>query len=469
MKQDSSNLDGARETRRSFIRKSSIAAAAVASAANIFKTPVYGQSQAPSTGRVIGANDRIVVGYIGVGGQGMAHVKTQKQDATANNIAQVAVCDVSKFRQNHAKQAIGGDVAMYDDYRKLLENKDIDAVTIATVDHWHTKTSIAAMEAGKHVYCEKPMTRYLGEAFDFHDAVKRTGKIFQLGSQGCSAAGWHRAAEMIQAGKIGQMVWAQGFYCRNTPDGEWNYPIQQWCTAADTNWEAWQGPVKKKTAFSADSYFRWRKYYPYCAGLLGDLVPHRLNPLMLATGNPEYPKRVVSIGTKSVGSDKLKKDGTPTRDVPEHVEILAEFPSGVLLSIICSTVAAKSPGFVIYGHKASLDIGSSGESIQVTVEQPFAEGGKFEDATLENQTIKGLTPTENINAHEKNWFECIRTNNPKTNANIDLATKAQTVISLAEMSQRLNMACMFDEKTRKVTTENGKAVKPITYGTLELS
>src|SRR3954451_18104240 len=108
MKQDSSNLDG--ESRRSFLKKSSIAAAAVATATNIFKTPVYGQSQAPSTGRVIGANDRIVVGYIGVGGQGMAHVKTQKQHASENNIVQVAVCDLSKYRQNHAKEAIGGDV-----------------------------------------------------------------------------------------------------------------------------------------------------------------------------------------------------------------------------------------------------------------------------------------------------------------------------------------------------------------------
>jgi predicted dehydrogenase len=466
MKQDSSNLDG--ESRRSFIKKSSIAAAAVASAANIFKTPVYGQNQAPSTGRVIGANDRIVVGYIGVGGQGMAHVKTQKQHASENNIAQVAVCDLSKYRQNHAKEAIGGDVAMFEDYRKLLDRKDIDAVTISTVDHWHTKCSIDAMESGKHVYCEKPMTRYLQEAFDFHDAVKRTGKVFQLGSQGCSAAGWHKAAELIQAGKIGQMVWAQGYYCRNNPAGEWNYTIQPWCTAADLNWDQWQKPVKKKTGFNADAYFRWRKYYPYCGGLLGDLVPHRLNPLMLATGNPEYPKRVVSIGTKSVHSD-AKTQGTPERDVPEHVEILAEFPSGCILTVVCSTVAAKSPGFVIYGHKASLDIGSSGESIQLTVEQPFAEGGKFDDGKMENQTIKGLTPTEDIGAHEKNWFECIRANNQKTNANIDLATKAQTVISLAEMSQRLNMACMFDEKTRKVTTENGKAVKPITYGTLELS
>src|SRR3954466_16046184 len=131
MKQDSSNHDG--ESRRSFIKKSSIAAAAVASAANIFKTPVYGQSSAPSTGRVIGANDRIVVGYIGVGGQGMAHVRSQKENASDNNVVQVAVCDVSKTRISTAQKAIGGDVKGYDDYRRLVENKDIDAVTVATV------------------------------------------------------------------------------------------------------------------------------------------------------------------------------------------------------------------------------------------------------------------------------------------------------------------------------------------------
>src|ERR1043166_191014 len=111
------------EQRRGVIQKSAPAAAAVA-ATGIFKTPVYGQSPAPSTGRVIGANDRIVVGYIGVGGQGMAHVRSQKENASANNIVQVAVCDVSKTRISDAQKAIGGDVKGYDDYRRLVENKD---------------------------------------------------------------------------------------------------------------------------------------------------------------------------------------------------------------------------------------------------------------------------------------------------------------------------------------------------------
>jgi len=112
-------------TRREFIKTTATAAAVVATG-NIFKTPVYGQSSAPSTGRVIGANDRIVVGYIGVGGQGMAHVRSQKENASDNNVVQVAVCDVSKTRISTAQKAIGGDVKGYDDYRRLIENKDID-------------------------------------------------------------------------------------------------------------------------------------------------------------------------------------------------------------------------------------------------------------------------------------------------------------------------------------------------------
>lgn len=452
------------QSRRTFIRTTAAAAAAVAST-NILRTPVYGQNTAPSTGKVLGANDRIVIGYIGVGGQGMAHVKQMKTHSSANNVAQVAVCDVWEKRRNSSKAFIekdngGSQVEMFTDHRKLLERKDIDAVVIATHDTWHTKCGVDALNAGKHIYVEKPMTRYLAEAFELHDAVKRTGKILQVGSQGCSAAAWHKAGEMIQAGKIGKLVWGQGYYCRNNPKGEWNYTIDPEARKDNLDWDRWLGPVKKKIPFSADHYFRWRKYYPYCGGLLGDLMPHRLHPLMLATGKPEYPVRVVSIGSRHVGTDK-NTPGTPMRDVPEHVEILAEFPSGYTLVVVSSTVNARSPGFVIYGHHATLNIGTSGEKIELVPEKDFAD-------EIDPELIEGLKPTEDIAVHEKNWFDSIRANK-QPNAGIDLATKVQTVISLAEMSERLRITCLFDEKSRKVTTGDGKEVKPITYGTLELS
>ena len=456
MEQNATTPVVAGASRREFIKRTATAAAVVATT-NLFKTPVYGQNQAPSTGRVIGANDRIVAGYIGVGPQGFVHVRSQKDAAGDNNIAQAAACDVWQKRLEAAKAHIGGSCQGYDDYRKLLERNDIDAVTIATVDHWHAKATLDALDAGKHVYVEKPMTRYLGEAFEVHDKVKRTGKILQVGSQGCSDPKWQKAADLIKAGKIGQLVLGQGSYMRNTPKGEWNYTIDPDAKAQNLDWERWLGSVHKRRPFDADHYFRWRKYYPYCAGLLGDLFPHRLHPLMLATGNPEFPVRVVAMGTKAVHTDK-NTPGTYERDVPENVQLLAEFPSGLSLMVVCSTLNEQGIQDEIRGQKGTLYV--AGNRVELKPERPFADDVDPED-------FNGLKPVEDVGFHEKNWFDCIRANK-QPNAGIDLAIRVQTVISLAEMSDRLKVACLFDEKTRKITAD-GKEIQPITYGTLELS
>ena len=448
-------------TRRDFIKKASTAAAVVA-ATNMFKTPVYGQNQAPSPGRVIGANDRINVGFIGVGKQGMAHVNSQKENAATNNINMIAVCDLSKYRVAEAQKTIGADCKGYDDHRKLLENKDIDAVTIATVDHWHSDCGIDAANAGKHVYGEKPMSRYLGEAFALADAVKNNKRIFQIGAQICSDATWHKAADLIKAGKLGPVILAQDSYPRNAPKGEWNYDIEAWAKAEDINWERWQGKVHTKTPFDVDAYFRWRKYYRYCAGTLGDLVPHRLHPLMLATGMPEFPTRVVALGNNPVHSDKAYTGtATPERDVPEQIELIAEFPSGLHILVTTSTINWNGLPSVIRGHKAVLEMGV--DSVDLKPQKEFSED-------IDPESFKNLQPSgQKIPEMEKNWFDCIRSGK-EPYGNIDLALRCQTVISLAEMSQRLNIMCRFDEKTRKITTGNdGKAIEPITYGTLEKS
>jgi len=451
------------ETRRDFIKKTATAAAAVA-ATGILKTPVYGQNTAPSTGRVIGANDRIAVAYIGVGGQGMAHVRSQKAHAGENNIVQVAVCDLWKKRLDDAKAFIenessGTKVETYDDYRKLLERKDIDAIVSSTVDHWHTRTSVDSMNAGKHVYVEKPMTRYLGEAFEIYDTVKKTGKVLQVGSQGCSDLKWHKAAELIQGGKIGPVVMCQGSYMRNKKDGEWNYAIDADAKPETLNWEGWMGTqIKKRMPFDADHYFRWRKYYPYCAGLLSDLFPHKLHPYMLATGHPEFPLRVACVGSRKVETDKLCTPKTYMRDVPEIVQLIAEFPNGMVMHITSSSVNEAGTQELIRGHKANLFM--AGNKVELKPEKAFSE-------ELEPEEFAGFQP-EDLPPHEKNWFDCIRSGK-LPNCNIELAVRVQTVISLGEMSERLNLMCLFDEKTRKITAGDGKEITPITYGTLPLS
>jgi predicted dehydrogenase len=447
--------EAGRDSRRSFIRKAATAAAAVAST-NLFKTPVYGQNQAPAAGRVLGANDRISIGFVGVGGQGLnAHINFAKKLMAENNLALAAVCDVSKTRVAVAKQSVGGDCAGFEDYRKLLERKDIDAIFCSTVDHWHTKVTVDSLNAGKHVYVEKPMTRYLDEAFEIHDTVKKTGKILQVGSQGTSDLKWHKAAEWVRDGMIGQLVMCQGSYMRNNPAGEWNYAIQDWLTPQDMEWDAWMGSqITQRVPFNADHYFRWRKYHPYCSGLLGDLVPHKLHPYMLATGNPEYPTRVACVGTKPVLTDK-NTPGTPIRDVPEIVQLIAEFPSGMVMHITSSSINEMGTQEMIRGHQGNLLM--AGNRVELRPERPFTDEIDFETSPP--------FPPEDIGEHHKNWFASIRANK-QPNGGIDLATKVQTVVSLAEMSDRLNMMCLFDEKTRKVTTADGREVKPLTYGSI---
>lgn len=454
MEQNSNPVSG-QDSRRDFIKKTATAAAAVA-ATGLFKAPVYGQNQAPSA-NVAGANNKLTVGYIGVGGQGMAHVRSMKGHAGQSNIAQAAVCDVWTKRIEGAKAFIGGNCEGYDDYRKVLDRKDIDTVVISTVDHWHTPCSIDAMNAGKHVYVEKPMTRYLGEAWDIYDTCKKTGKILQVGSQGCSDRKWAVAAKMIMDGKIGPLVLGQGSYMRNNPKGEWNYAIDPEAKADNLDWKAWVGQVKHQDTkdFNADHYFRWRKYYPYCAGLLGDLFPHRLHPLMLATGKPEFPVRVVSIGNSSVGSDK-KTPGTYMRNVPENVQLLAEFPSGLCLMVTSSTVNEQGISDMIRGHHGTLYF--AGNRVELKPEKSYAD-------EIDPELIDGITPGEDVGVHERNWFDAIR-GKAQANAGIDLAIRVQVVISLAEMAERLGVACYFDEKSRKITTGVGsekREVKPFTY------
>ncbi len=437
------------ETRRNFIKKTAGLTASVA-ATTLIKTPVYGQSQAPSAGRVLGANDRIAVAYIGVGGQGMNHVRTEKAHAGENNIVQAAVCDVYQKRLHAAKQTIGvADANAYTDHRKLLERKDIDAVVIATVDNWHGQVAVDALEAGKHVYGEKPLTRYLGEAFQVYDTVKRTGKVFQLGSQGCSDPKFHKAAEWIRAGKLGPLVWAQASYCRNNPkNSEWTYPADPDASPANLDWERWLGKAPK-IPWNPDHYFSWHKFYAYNSGILGNLLPHRLNAMVLATGNPEFPRRVVCTGTRKVSTD---------REITDTTHLLAEFPSGLTLLAAGTTVNEIGLDDILRGRKATLHFASSQNRVELRPERIFTD-------ELDPEGFQVGLPTDDLARHEKNWFDCIR-NGGAPNCNIDLGIRVHTVVCLSEMSERLGLALMFDEKTRTIHTGDGKVIPPLSYDSI---
>jgi predicted dehydrogenase len=435
------------QSRRQFLKKTATLSAVAAAASGFQCVPVYGQTQAPSTGRVLGANDRIAVAYVGVGGQGMAHVKSQKEHASENNIAQVAVCDVFQKRLRGAQSFLAlQESDAFTDHRKLLERKDIDAIVCSTVDNWHAQVAIDALEAGKHVYGEKPLTRYLGEAFQLYDTVKRTGKVFQVGSQGCADPKYHQAAEWIKAGKLGPLVWGQGSYCRNNPkNSEWSYPIDPEANPGNLDWNRWLGQAPR-IPFNPDHYFSWHKYYAYNSGIIGNLLPHRFHPLMLATGNPEFPRRVCCTGTRKVSLD---------RDITDTTHILAEFPSGLTFVMAGSTVNEQGLPDMLRGRKATVYFASSQNRVELKPERIFSE-------EIDREEFSDPRPVDDLARLEKNWFDCIRSGAAPV-AGIELAVRAHTCLCLAEMSERLSLTLLFDEKTRMIRTGDGRVVPPLSY------
>ncbi len=432
--------------RRTFLKTSAAAAAALVSGPFLGST-ASGQSavtRVAAAASTPSSGDKITIGMIGTGSRGMSNLRSVQATAGRTNVTVGAVCDLWDRRRDAARErAELPESRAFTDYRKMLELDDIDAVLISTTDQWHAKISIDAMNAGKHVYIEKPFTRYLGEAFDIYDTAQRTGKILQLGTQGASDPIWTEAAKIVSSGGIGPLVLAQASYMRNSGTrGEWNYTIDPAFNEDSLDWNTFLGPIADRP-FSADEYFRWRKYYPYCAGIVGDLIPHRLSPMLVATGLKEYPTRVACLGTRKISTD---------RDVPDTVQILAEFPSGLTFKFIGSTVNEQGLPDMIRGHHASLTMG--GNRINLNPERPFAE--EVDPQIIQTERVSVM------NAHLQNWYDSIRANREPV-AGPEVSIRLQTILALAEMSERMNVMCLFDEKTRRITTGDGRELPALDY------
>ncbi len=199
--------------RRQFVKS----AAALAAAAAL---------PARSWGRILGSNDRLNIGVIGTGGQGTYHVDNFMSLAERENLMVTKVCDVYRRRLNNAISKIKGTADSGTmEYERILDDKSINAVLIATPDHWHTKIAIEAMQAGKDVYVEKPLSLTIEQAIQCREAVKKTKRTLQVGPQGTSEDRWWKAGEAIRAGRIGKPVWSQAGYCRNSREGPFNWRL----------------------------------------------------------------------------------------------------------------------------------------------------------------------------------------------------------------------------------------------------
>jgi predicted dehydrogenase len=284
---------------------------------------------------ILGANDRINFGLIGLGNMGTGHLRSLTKRSEADNIRCLAVSDVYQKRLTRAREIMGGGDG-YLDYRRLIDRKDIDAVLIATPDHWHAKLAIEAMEAGKHVYLEKPMTLWsrLGEAIEVRNAVRRLNKVLQVGPQATADPGVRQAHEAIQAGRIGKVTWAQGGYNRNSRVSDFDAPPfvvdpdagPQATGDNYVDWDMWLGwkfGLAPKIPYNPWHFFRFRKFWSYSGGVATDLLYHKLAPLLRAIAGPEgeYPLRVSACGGLYV--EKEREDGG---QIPDTYMTTLDYP-----------------------------------------------------------------------------------------------------------------------------------------------
>ena len=443
-------------TRRQFIQQS----AAGATALGLFLNGKRVQLEAAPLPKPASPNDRVNVGFIGYGIRGCYLMENVKQTGQANL---VAVADCYQGHLDRAKERTDDAIETYfAQYKKLLDRKDLDAVVIATPDHWHTPMVLDAVAAGKDVYIEKPMTYCVEEGPKIIEAAKRTNRMVQVGSQWVSAPMHIKAKEIVQSGKIGKVTKVIAFYNRNSSTGAWNYPIPpDLKNGVNFQWEEWLGPAPKRP-FDAERVFRYRKYWDYSGGTATDLFYHVVAPLNICWGEAQFPARVVGTGGNYVFKDE--------REVPDTFMLVADYAAGH--SLVLSSSMANShhiPG-LIRGHEGTLIMVENGEfesrAEYITVIPELVRDPK----TREKVPLKAeyaakfggdpiqipVDQTDMMTAHIENFLACVRSRQ-KPHLDVETGARAQAVINLAVESYREGRVLYWDEKSWKASPKPVKA------------
>lgn len=312
-----------------------------------------GAAQAPAS------KDKVNIGFIGSGIRGKQLIDEFMAVPAARG---VAVADLYDGCLERAKEQLGDKISTTKDYRRLLENKDIDAVVIATPDHLHERITLDALSAGKHVYVEKPMTWSIGEGPRMIAAAKASGKVLQVGSQAKTSALTAKAKELIASGVLGKVNMIRMGNHRNNAEGAWVYPIPPDASEKTIDWPRFLGKAKKRP-FDAAQFFRWRCWWDYSAGVAGDLFVHQFTQIHEIMGT-KAPKSAVSQG----GIFRWK-DG---RTVPDIMNSLLEYPEGFLVDVYVTQVNSYAPrGILIMGDQGTMQV--EGRKLTVIPEPKFGE------------------------------------------------------------------------------------------------
>ena len=337
------NKEG-KPSRRDFIKLTTATTLAAATS----KTILAAQTTDPT--KSVSPSDKIRLGLIGAGGQGMGDTR---EALKIPGVELVAAADLYDGRLARAKEIWGNQIFTTRDYREVLARPDVDAVIIATPDHWHMRISTDAMKAGKDVYCEKPMVQMLEQGKAVIDTAQKTSRIFQVGSQRVSSIVYKKAKDLLASGAIGELNMVEAWWDRSSAIGAWQYSIPPDASPETVDWDRFIGEAPKRP-FDATRFFRWRNYRDYGTGVAGDLFVHLFSGLHFVVGSIG-PTRVMSTGGLRYWNDG--------RDVPDVMLGLCDYPKtattpafNLALRVNFAAGANESSGFRFIGSEGVMTI-----------------------------------------------------------------------------------------------------------------
>ncbi len=384
----------------------------------------------------LGENDPIRIGVIGVGGMGTGHVHAMLaiNERKQANVQVVALCDVCQPRWENALAACnekqpGVKTDTYVYHEELLKRDDIHGVVVASTEHWHAPHSIAAIAAGKDVYCEKPMTLRLPEALHMRQVVKANPDIIvQVGTQQMMQPKFVDAKKLLAEDAIGKPTFSQTSYCRNSKDGEWLYYNidPAWEPGVNIDWERWCGPLGLRE-WNPEVYARWRRYKDYSTGIIGDLLVHVMTPMMYAL-DAGWPTRVTAAGGHYVDLAMENHD---------QVNLTIEFQKGHTMIVAGATSNDVGLEVMIRGHKANIYLG--GQNCVLRPERIFVDD-------VDELEIPAQDIGNDQDALRRDWLNSIRTRQPNR-SQVDLATQVMVIVDLATRSMWDGHAYQFDPAT----------------------
>tara|TARA_R110002049_G_scaffold72490_2_gene187183 strand:- start:211782 stop:213305 length:1524 start_codon:yes stop_codon:yes gene_type:complete len=433
-------------SRRNFIKSASKSATGLAAGAAIVRQHATSARAAES---IPGSSQRLRIGVIGAGRRGFgAHIRALVNlRASGTNIDIAGVNDVFSVYRDRAvdyiKTETGVQPKTYVDYREMLADESIDAVTIGTPDHWHALQAIDALKAGKHVYCEKPMTHTVEEGREVIQAWRDSGLVMQVGVQSTSSPVWDEIREMINDGKLGKIVQFQTECSRNSAAGMSRHnEITPEMTPTNVDWDRWLGVeqgLNPKLEFDRSTFGQWRCYWPYGYGMFTDLFVHRITGMLKATGL-RYPGRVVGGGGIFMEYDD--------REVTDVASLIADFHEGVQ-AMVCSTMVSEASKIehVIRGHHGSITVskptygsGPKG-SFDFVPERPQVTGNsKLKPEHYERSCARNYNEE-----HFQNFIDAIQQGDPgAVNNDPDLAAAAVMMVNLAVRSYREGKVFQID-------------------------